>query len=163
VITRPGRVVCGIGTVYGQPSPNDGRSWSAAQFDEFVSLEVGLPLRVDHGILLNSHGVIASVGTVRRFQHITFPTKGLLILAEIGSAEGFGDQLLSDLTSMTQQSWLPQTWGLSVGALLAEDGAVWPYEFSICRRPAFSDCKILGVGVEAINVWDLLTERQVAA
>jgi hypothetical protein len=160
---HPGRVICGIGTVYGVPSPNDGRSWSAAQFQQFLELETAVALRVDHGVLVNSSGVIASVGMVRRFASITYPVPGLLILAEIHKAEGFGDQLLSDLTLMTQQSWLPQTWGLSVGALLAEDGAVWPYEFSICRRPAFSDCKILGVGVEAMNVWDLLTERQVAA
>ena len=34
---------------------------------------------------------------------------GLLILAEVHDAEGFGDQLLADIAAMTQQTWLPQS------------------------------------------------------
>jgi hypothetical protein len=159
---HPGRVICGIATVYGQPSPNDGRSWSAAQFQQFLELETAIPLRVDHGPLFNSHGVIAHVGMVRRFASVTYPVTGLLILAEVHDAEGYGDQLLHDIEVQLSQTWLPAGWAFSVGALVTDE-IVMPHEISVTRSPAYADARILGVGADAMNVWDLLTEQQIAA
>jgi len=88
VIKDPDRAICGIATVFGQPSPNDGRSWKAEQFRDFLALETAVPLRVDHGPLITSGGVIMHVGMVRRFATITYPTHALLILAEVDDAEG---------------------------------------------------------------------------
>jgi hypothetical protein len=31
--------------VFGQPSPNDGRSWKAKQFKDFLALETAVPLQ----------------------------------------------------------------------------------------------------------------------
>jgi hypothetical protein len=155
---NPSRALCGLATTYGQPSANDGRVWAPEHFAEFIECEVGIPLRVDHGPLLNSRGVIANVGIVRRFASVTYPRPGLLILAEVSSAEGFGDQLLADLTLMTQQSWLPPSWSLSVGALVYDESVAIPHEISIVNRPAYSDARILSAGEDAIETWSLLTE-----
>ena len=152
------RLLCGLATTYGQPSANDGRVWTPEHFAEFIECEVGIPLRVDHGPLLNSRGFIADVGTVRRFASVTYPRPGLLILAEIASAEGFGDQLLADLRLMCQQLWLPPGWSLSVGALVYDESVAIPHEVSVVRRPAHPDARILSVGKDAIESWALLTE-----
>src|SRR3954451_468105 len=105
---------------------------------------------MDHCLIA---ALIANVGVVRRFASVTLPVPGLLILAEVHSAEGYGDQLLSDLTLMCQQVWLPPSWSLSVGALVTEDMVV-PHEISIVNRPAFPDARIFGVREEAMSVWD---------
>jgi hypothetical protein len=116
VIKNPRRAIVGIGTVFGQPSPNDGRIWKAEHFEQFLNLQIGIPVRVDHGPLITSRGVIKSVGTARRFAPITWPTDGLAVLAEIDGADGFGDDLLHDIAAVTSQTWLPHCWGLSCGA-----------------------------------------------
>ena len=152
------RALCGLATTYGQPSANDGRVWTPEHFREFIDLEVGIPLRVDHGPLLNSRGFIANIGTVRRFASVIHPTPGLLILAEIDHAEGYGDQLLADIALMCQQSWLPPGWSLSVGALVYDESLAIPHEISVVRRPAHPDARILSVGKDAIESWALLTE-----
>jgi hypothetical protein len=162
VIKDPYRALCGIATVFGQTSPNDGRSWKAQQFRDFLALEIAIPLRVDHGPLITSRGVIMSVGTVRQFATITYPTHGLLILAEVDDAAGFGDELLADLAAVTSQTWLPHCWGLSIAAHATEDAAL-PYEVSVTRSPALEDSKILGVGGRAISTWQMLTERPIVA
>jgi hypothetical protein len=82
-------------------------------------------------------------------------------LAEIGEADVFGDHLLADLAGLNAYTYLPDCWGLSVGAHVAED-MVMPYEISIVHAPAFED-EVLGVGREAIKVWQLLTERRIVA
>jgi hypothetical protein len=162
VIKDPDRAIVGIATVFGQPSPNDGRSWKAEQFKDFLALETAIPLRVDHGPLITGRGVIAHVGVVRRFATVTYPTHGLLIMAEVDHAQGFGDELLADVAAVCSQTWLPHAWGLSLGALVAEH-AVLPYEVSVTGSPAFEDAKILGVGEQALSTWTMLTERRIEA
>ena len=126
--------------MFGQPCPNDGRSWKAEQFRDFLALEAAVPLRVDHGPLITSRGVIAKVGMVRQFAAVTYPTHGLLILAEVDDAAGFGDELLADLAAVTSQTWPPHCWGLSIAAHATEDAAL-PYEVSVTRSPALEDSK----------------------
>lgn len=96
------RTICGIATEFDVPCQNDGRSWSAAQFREFIDLEVGIPLRVDHGPLINSRGVIMNVGVVRGVAEISNTVNGLLILAEIDHAEGYGDSLAEWITELSE-------------------------------------------------------------
>ncbi len=164
---NPDRALCGLATTYGQASANDGRVWSHEHFAEFIACEVGIPLRVDHGPLLNSRGFIADIGTVRRFASVSYPRPGLLILAEVSAAEGYGDQLLRDLALMCQQSWLPASWSLSVGALVYDDdddkSVAIPHEISVVNRPAYPDARIFGVGKDAIESWALLTETSARA
>jgi hypothetical protein len=154
-----GRVICGVCTVFGQRAPN-GVYWEADQFAEFLDLSTAIPLRVDHGPLINSRGVIANVGIVRYFAEIKYPMHGLLCLAEIDHAEGYGDALLADIAALTSQAWLPAGWGLSLGALYTSEIAM-PYEISVTRSPAFEDCKVLGAGERAIESWILLTGQSV--
>ncbi len=118
---------------------------------------MGIPLLVDHGPLINSWGVTPSVGTARWFAPVTYPVRGLLCLAEIDFADGWGVSLLHDITSILHQKWLPAVWGMSVGAYLTED-AVLPHEVSLTRRPAFEDARVLAVGADALSTWELLTE-----
>ena len=107
-------------------------------------------------------GVIATIGTARRFAPIEYPVNGLLVLAEIDHAEGYGDSVLSELRS-SLGIWAGRTvWGLSVGVHLV-DGLVIPYEISITSRPAFPDAKVLAVGQEAVDTFELLTEHRPAA
>jgi hypothetical protein len=106
----PDRAICGIATVFGQPCPNDGRSWKAEQFRDFLALETAVPLRVDHGPLITGRGVIMSVGMLHQFATVTWPTHGLLILAEVDDANGFGDELLHDIAAVKTQTWLPHAW-----------------------------------------------------
>jgi len=153
VIKDPERAICGIATAFGQPSPNDGRSWKAEQFRDFLALETAVSLRVDHGPLITNRGMIMSVGMVRQFATVTWPTHGLLIMAEVDDAGGFGDELLRDIAAVTTQTWLPHGWGLSVAA----------HEVSVTRSPAFEDAKILGVGEQAMSTWRMLTERRIGA
>lgn len=162
MIKEPDRAICGIATAFGQPSPNDGRSWKAEQFRDFLALETAVPLRVDHGSLITGRGVIMHIGMVRRFATITYPTHGLLIMAEVDDAEGFGDELLHDIAAITSQTWLPHIWGLSIAAYVTEDAAL-PYEVSVTRSPAYPDAKILGVGEQAMSNWRMLTERRIVA
>jgi hypothetical protein len=114
-------------------------------------------LRVDHGPLINSRGVIMNVGVVRGVAEISNTVNGLLILAEIDHAEGYGDGLLHDIRSILSQTWLPAVWGLSIAAHVTED-TVLPYEISLTKRPAYENAKVLGVGEEALDTWNLLTE-----
>jgi hypothetical protein len=94
---------------------------------------------------------------VRRFAVVEYPINGLLCLGEIEDAAGFGDQLLSDIECMLSQEWLPAGWGMSLAYGMV-DAVAWPYEVSLTRSPQFADARILGVGPDALRVWDLLTE-----
>jgi hypothetical protein len=162
MLDDPSRLLCGYATVYDQPRRDDGRSWSAEQFEEFVALEIGVPLRVDHGPLFDRHNVIMSIGKCRRFASVTHPVPGLLMLAEVGCVGTYGDQLLHDLEVQRSQSWLPAGWRFSIGALVSEGGLVIPHEVSITSRPAYDAAVILEVGDGALSTWELLTEQQVA-
>jgi hypothetical protein len=71
---------------------------------------------------------------------VEYPINGLLCLAEVGDAAGFGDQVFRDIGHMLQQEWLPHGWGMSI-AYSTADGIVWPYEVSLTRSPQFWDAK----------------------
>jgi hypothetical protein len=161
MINNPDRLVCGIATGFDTRSAN-GNLWSRSQWQEWLDLESSLPVLWNHGPLISSRGVIATIGTARRFAPIEYPVNGLLCLAEIDDAEGNGDSVLSELRS-SLGIWAGRTvWGLSVGVHLVDD-LVIPYEVSITCRPAWPDAKVLAVGQEAIETFDLLTEHRTAA
>jgi hypothetical protein len=132
---NPDRAIVGLGTLFGRMAYG-GALLSAAQFEDFLRLETAIPLRVDHGPLINSRGEIADAGMVRRFAVVEYPINGLLCLGEIEDAAGFGDQLLSDIECMLSQEWLPAGWGMSLayGRRLAVRGQPDPIS-AIRRRP----------------------------
>jgi len=150
------RTICGLATVFDQPSPR-GRVWHVGHFRDFLNptYPSAVPLRVDHGALVTSWGVINSIGVVRSFAAVTAPVPGLLCLAEL-SEIGEGDWLLNDLELMLRQTWLPAGWGMSLGANQLDD-VVIPFEVSVTRSPGFEDAVILDVGEDAITTWEPLT------
>jgi hypothetical protein len=125
-------------------------------FEQFLDSEIGVPLLVDHGPLINSWGVTPSVGTARWFAPVTYPVTGLVCLAELDYADGWGDSLLHDIDSIRRQRWLPAACGMSIGAFI-EDDVVLPIEVSLTRTPAFEDARVFAVGVDAMATWELLT------
>jgi hypothetical protein len=159
MIINPDRALIGLATVFGVRSPHDGRIWYRHNFEAFLALGVAIPLRLEHGSLISGSGVIKYVGTARHFRAVTYPADSLLVLAELDDdAVGFGDELLADLDSMINMSYLPPGWAFSIGANCVDDMVV-PFEISVTQSPAFPDAKILAVGPDAIDAWTLLTER----
>ena len=159
----PQRAICGIATVYDQRSRNGDRAWKREHFERFLAVETAVPLRLEHGPLITHHGAIRYVGVVRQLASIAYPVAGLLILAEVDDADGFGDKLLADLASLGGHSYLPSCWHLSVAAHVGEEDGeqfAWPFEISIVHTPAIEDTKILAVGSHAIDVWRLLTTEK---
>lgn len=108
------RLVCGIATCFDTRSANN-NLWSRSQWQEWLDLESALPVLWNHGPLISSRGVIATIGTAGRFAPIDYPVDGLLVLAEIHRAEGYGDSVLAELRS-SLDIWSGRTvWGFSVG------------------------------------------------
>jgi hypothetical protein len=116
-----------------------------------------LPLQLDHGPIFNSWGVTDRLGYARRFAVVSYPVSGLLCLAGIEHADGWGDGLLHDITSILRQRWLPAAWGMSIGCRVAEN-AVLPHEVSLTKRSAFADTRLLAVGADAMSTFELLAE-----
>lgn len=162
----PARAICGVAAVFGQPSANDNWVFQPEQFQDWLALGMGLPMRVDHGPLVDGRGVILHLGRWVDFAIIEYPIHGLLALGEVGdhaSTRGYGSSLLHDLQLIFDQRWLPSDyWALSIAAHVG-DAAVLPYEVSLTRAPACHDAVLLGVGPEAIRSWDFLTEKRITS
>lgn len=130
------RLVCGLATAFDVPDGNGGEPWSADQFQDFVDAGYPVPLLLNHERPINSWGLTPSVGTARKFAAVEYPVKGLLCLAEVDYADGWGDSILRDVGKALSQEYLPSVWGFSVAAKTLEDGQMWPVEVSITRKPA---------------------------
>src|SRR6476659_6141332 len=157
------RLLVGLATTYDVPARDDGSRWSAEEFKDFVDAELTVPLMLNHEPIINSWGITPSVGTVRRFASVEYPVKGLLCLAEVGAADGWGDSILRDVGKALSQEYLPSAWGMSVRASNIEARQWWLTEVSITRRPAYSDAKILGIGPDALDIWQLCIDVNAAS
>jgi hypothetical protein len=156
----PQRAICGVATAFDVPS-KDGDVWTAEDFDLVIGLELPVPLKVDHGILVGRWGLVGSVGTIYRFAHVTYPLNGMLILGQVDFAHGFGDSILHDLRLTLQQRYMPPVWGFSVGGWQDPDtGKVVLKEVSLSRRQAYSDARVLAVAEDAPPLFEMLTERR---
>jgi hypothetical protein len=163
VITDSSRLFAGIATAFGRPSQDGRLLWGAEQFEQWLDLDPGLPLRLDHSVLINSSGCIASAGTVGYFAVIKEPVFGLLCLGQVDNdPRGWGTALLHDMTLQLSQRFLPAGWGLSIAAHVHEE-FILPFEVSVTRSPAFQDARVLAVGPESLEVYELLTGIQLAA
>jgi hypothetical protein len=62
LFSDPSRLLCGIATVFGQPNPNDRRIiYRPEHFQRFLDLEIGIPLRIEHGPLVTNRSCIRYV------------------------------------------------------------------------------------------------------
>jgi len=157
------RLICGYATVFGQIAAS-GVFWTSRMFADWLhSPIVALPLRVDHRVIaVDPRGfVILNVGAARKFAVTTEPINGLPTLAEVDTGR-WGDALLRDVEHHQDQEWLPP-YGFSLGCDVVPGEAVLPYEVSLTTKPAFSDARVLGVGEEALAIWELLTEAPALA
>lgn len=115
------RAILGLACTFDKPT-RGGWRFAPHQFDAWLDLEMGLPMRIDHGSAFDHKGAIMHVGKWVNFAVVTQPVPALLALGQIDSARGFGDQMLHDLRLIFhQQQWLPTDyWGLSTAAHLDE-------------------------------------------
>jgi hypothetical protein len=60
------------------PAQDDRTSWGASQFGQWIDLEMAVPLRIDHGPLIDSRGVISNLGRAAYFAVIKEPVFGML-------------------------------------------------------------------------------------
>jgi hypothetical protein len=155
---RAERLICGMATIFDQPSQNDGDQWSAGIFHDWLEIAQPLPLLYDHGPIFNTWGVTQKLGTAHRFAEVRYPVHGLMALCEIDFADGWGDSVLKDISSILSQQWLPSAWAFSIAVYPADDWSmVVPFELSLTKRPSFDDARILGTGDEALEFWSLAT------
>lgn len=163
------RAVLGMATLFGElPQDFERRSlteeWPllADEFRAFVALGLTVPLKLNHdAILLSRGGMLPSVGTVRHMRliegHPTVPD-GILALADLDEGD-IADSILADLRR--------ERWGMSLGTTAVFDTARWGAarvirEVSLTLSPAFDRCRVIGVGVEAVSRWELVTGETVA-
>jgi hypothetical protein len=161
VITE--RLICGVATIFGQRA-HDGRVWYREEFDAFLRMEMAVPVRLDHGAILDSHGGIMSIGRAWGFRPVSVPVAdrhidGLLALAVLDSGP-WQDAILRDIQQHLDQPALPP-WGFSFGARRIPNESCLPHELSLTQRPGYADALILATGEDAMITWRLLTEAPV--
>jgi phage head maturation protease len=162
-----GTPLVGYPIVFGQASSvlvdQQGRRYrqivDPAALDDFIALELGCPLRIDHGPTITHRGVQSDVGAVRRWRADRF---GVLIYAELDdspAAHGLAEAVASGVpqgmswgaTRMhtdQQPHWSPLI-TRTIRLLSAGVG-----EVSVTPQPAFAAAMVLGVGDQAERLWD---------
>ena len=149
------RLLCGVATIFGQRA-HGGTLWEPGEFVRWLAMEMGLPVRLDHGAILDSHGGILDIGRAGPFAVIQRPVHGLLALLELDPGD-WQDALLEDVRQHLESPCL-RPYGLSIGAHRLRGEVCLPYEISITQQPGFAQALILGIGEQAQAVWRLLTE-----
>jgi hypothetical protein len=160
VINDPSRAIVGLATCFGTPTRDGKKAWDAQHFDLVCGLEMPVPLRLDHGYVFGNGRAVDSLGTVERFVVVDYPIPGLLILAEVGDAAGFGDSILRDIQKSLSFEYFDPTWNFSVGALWDGEDQVIIREVSLTKNPGYADARLLAAGEEAIELFGLLTEKR---
>jgi hypothetical protein len=127
-----------------------------------VDLELPVPLRYDHDRIFALSGLAYDLGTIERFAAVTHPAPGLLVLGQIAE-NGYGDSALRDIQKSLSYQFFSPDWGLSIAGLWDGEGQAIIQEISLTRRPAYTDARVLGIGAEAVETWNMLTEERAAA
>jgi hypothetical protein len=164
----PGRAVCGVATVFGRrpvdfdrrPPEERHRVFQAADFRAFVDIGLGLPLMIEHQVVFTPHGLLPSIGTIKRLSiiegHPTVPDC-LLALGEVS----VGEVGYSALQALDEGGW-----GMSVRAAEYWSSNAWVsgwsvLEVSLTRSPAIEGARVIGVGADAVRRWELLTGESI--
>jgi hypothetical protein len=152
---NPDRQIVGVATLFGQRA-HGGTLWHPEEFERWLAMEMGIPVRLDHGAILDSSGGILDIGRAGPFAIIERPVHGLLALLELDPGD-WQDAILRDVEQHLESPYL-KPYGLSIGAHRIRGEVALPYELSITQSPGFPDALVLGVGTQAQAVWSLLTE-----
>jgi hypothetical protein len=148
------RLVCGLAVPFDEAGRDGSPARTRAQFETFVDLETGLPLRWQHESLYGSREMVQTIGVARRFALVPDRTTpaGVLTLGELDDIP-WCDSLLKDIDRR-------QITGLSFGLdLLREEHIAFPFELSICFEPVYDNARIIGTGRQALEAWELLTAQ----
>jgi Homeodomain-like domain len=151
-----------VSTVFDTPPRNGGKPWTAEHFDLMVDLELPVPLRYDHDRIFDLRGLAYDLGTVERFAITQYPIDRLLVLGQIAE-NGYGDSVLADLRKSLSYEFFAPDWGLSIGGWWDGEDQAIVREISLTRSPAYRDARVLAVGEDAIETFNLLTEQRAAA
>jgi hypothetical protein len=155
VVRDLSRSFCGLGTTFGEPP----WTWSAEAFRPWTRIGLGLPVQLDHDVLITSRGVTKEVGRVTDLALLDETSShpgGLLVLGYL-DAGPVGDRVLEDVRS--PRPGRPR-WGLSIAARVYREAGtvalVLPEEVSVTLRPRHRHALVLAVGDQAREVWEHL-------
>lgn len=149
------RLILGLAVPFGQPTVDGRDARRREDFALTVDLQPRVPLRWEHAPILDPTGCTDEVGTVLRWAALRGSSQrpaGLLALSEVQPGP-YGSYLLGACAR-------GEITGLSLRVVVDEhDGAsvVWPTELSLCHRPKYAACRVIGTGVIAALRWELLT------
>jgi hypothetical protein len=137
-------LVCGFTVVFDEPS-KDGRPPERREdFEWFPSFADTLPVRVNHHRVITSSGAY-DAGRVSHFAIVDGPPpipSGVLCLVELDDNDigrGVFDAVARG-----------ELWAFSLGG----NGKA---EVSLTDHPAFTNCRVVGWGKDALSSWELLT------
>ena len=154
-MSDPSREFTGLATVFDEP-PED---WAADAFRPWVELGLGLPMQLDHDVVIFPSGGIKEVGKVTDTALLpetsTHPA-GLLVLGHLYPGP-VGDAVIEGVRSPYPDG---RQWGLSIAAAILHEGAsvelAVPFEVSVTLKPVYEQALVLAVAERARVVWDLL-------
>jgi hypothetical protein len=137
-------LVCGFTVVFDEPSVDGRPAERREDYDWFPAFADTLPVRVNHLPVITSSGVY-NVGRVSHFAIVDGPPpipNGVLCLVDLDDNE-IGRGVLDAVVR-------GELWAFSLGG----NGKA---EVSLTDRPAYTNCRVVGWGAEALAAWELLT------
>ena len=137
-------LVCGFTVVFDEPSTDERPADRRAGYDWFPAFADTLPVRVNHLRVITSTGAY-DVERVSHFAIVDGPPpipSGVLCLVELADND-IGRGVLDAVARS-------ELWAFSLGG----NGKA---EVSLTDRPAFTNCRVVGFGADALAAWELLT------
>jgi hypothetical protein len=154
--------------------PDRGRRFTFTRhsLDRWLAAEMGVPVRLDHEGIYTSHGVTDTVGAARQFRADGY---GLLTLLEVddeydwladavrrgwctGLSGGYGDMTTNPHDHRPHEHALVRA--LVVRDISVLDAALT--EVSLTDQPSDPNCRVLGVGDDALRLWNYQDLDQIA-
>jgi hypothetical protein len=137
-------LICGVCVVFDEPSVDGRPAELREDYDWFPAFADSLPLRVDHHLIITSSGAY-DAGRVGRFAIVEGSPPiphGVLCLAECADND-IGHSVFEAVAR-------GELWGFSLGG----NGRA---EISLTGKPAYTNCRVVGWGTDALRAWELLT------